>query len=133
MSLHYTVGWSTPAHHTCFVALLSFLEIHTFLSACQVPLADPILLFTSLSDPSCVLDVPTPRYTKFSTCSNSSPSTSRRNFLFPSPRNRHSVFCMFIFIPIFWLTCVTPVSFCNSFSCSASRAMSSANLKSLHL
>src|SRR6218665_27493 len=92
-----------------FVALLSSLEFHTFPSACQVPLANPILLSTSLSDPSCqscVLIFP-PRYTKFSVCSNSCPSTSRRNFLFPSPRNWHSVFCMLIFIPIFLLTCAT--------------------------
>src|SRR6218665_55337 len=83
-----------------FVALLSSLEFHTFPSACQVPLANPILLSTPLSDPSCVLIFP-PRYTKFSVCSNSCPSTSTRNFLFPSPRNWHSVFCMLIFMPIF--------------------------------
>src|SRR6218665_575288 len=77
--------------HACFCGLAQF---HTFPSACQVPLANPILLSTS--DPSnCVLIFP-PRYTKFSVCSNSCPSTSRRNFLFPSPRNWHSVFCMII-------------------------------------
>ena len=43
----------------------------------------------------------------------------------------HSVFCMLIFMPIFWLTCATSVNvFYNPFSCSASKAMSSANLKS---
>src|SRR6218665_3646377 len=38
----------------------------------------------------------------------------KQNFLLLSPKNWHSVFCMFIFMPIFGLTCVTPVSvFCN--------------------
>src|SRR6218665_1594837 len=41
-----------------FVALLSSLEFHTFLSACQVPLPNPILFSTFLSDPSCVLIFP---------------------------------------------------------------------------
>src|SRR6218665_269484 len=41
-----------------------------------------------------------PRYTKFWVCSNSCPSTSRRHFLFRSPRNWHSVFCVFIFMPM---------------------------------
>src|SRR6218665_1866339 len=42
-------------------------------------------------------------------------------------------FCLLwhsVFMPIFWLTCATSVNiFCNPFSCSARRAMSSANLK----
>src|SRR6218665_1051122 len=77
---------TSTSYMRVFVALLSSLEFHTLPSACQVPLANPILLSTSLPDPSCVLIFP-PRYTKFSVCSNSCPYTSRRNFLFPSPRN----------------------------------------------
>src|SRR6218665_3567142 len=99
-ALYSSVLNTSTSYIRVFVALLSSLEFHTFPSACQVPLANPILLSTSLSDPSCVLMFP-PRYTKFSVCSNSCPSTSRRNFLFPSLQNRHSVFCMFIFMPIF--------------------------------
>src|SRR6218665_1579683 len=41
-----------------FVALFSYLEFHIFPSACQVPLANPILLSTSLSVPFCVLMIP---------------------------------------------------------------------------
>src|SRR6218665_3373688 len=85
-----------------FVTLLSSLEFHTFPGACQVPLANPILHSTSLSDPSCVLFPP--RYTKFSICSNSCPSTSRRNFLFPSPRNWHSVFCMLMLVFLLYIS-----------------------------
>src|SRR6218665_714661 len=48
-------------------------------NACHVTIANPILLFTSWLDPSCVLMFH-PRYTKFSVCSNSSYSTLRRNF-----------------------------------------------------
>src|SRR6218665_320033 len=128
-ALYSRVLNTSTSYMRAFVALLSSLEFHTFpCSACQVPLVNPILLSTSLSDSSCVLIFP-PRYTKFSLCSNSCPSTSRRNFLFPSPRNWHSVvFCMLIYMPIFWLICATSVNiFCNPFSCSASRAMSSAN------
>src|SRR6218665_1918262 len=78
--------------------------------------------FEMTGNNSCVLMVPL-RYTKFSVCSNSCPSTSRRNFLFSSSKNWHSLFCMFICMPIFWLTCATPVSvFCNLFSCSVSKA-----------
>src|SRR6218665_2360103 len=91
-----------PRIPACFVALLSSLEFHTFPSACQVPFANPILLSISLSDPSCVLIFP-PRYTKFFVCSNSCHSTSRRNFLFSSPRNWHSVFCMLMQNTIYWL------------------------------
>src|SRR6218665_835472 len=64
---------TSPSYMRVFVALLSSLEFHTFPSACQVPFANPILLSTFLSDPSCVLIFP-PRYTKFSVCSNSCPS-----------------------------------------------------------
>src|SRR6218665_4053347 len=102
VSALYSRVLNTSTSYMCiFVALLSSLEFHTFPSTCQVPLANPIVHSTSLSDPSCVLIFP-PRYTKFSVCSNSCPSTSRRNFLFPAPRNWHSVFCMLIFMPIFW-------------------------------
>src|SRR6218665_2395424 len=94
VSALYSRVLNTSTSYMCvFVALLSSLEFHTFLSTNQVPLANLILLSTSLSDPSCVLIFP-PRYTQFSICSNSCPSPSRQNFLFPSPRNWHSVFCM---------------------------------------
>src|SRR6218665_2769998 len=85
-ALYSRVLNTSTSYMRVLVALLSSLEFHTFPSACQVPLANPILLSTSLPDPSCVLIFP-PRYTKFSVCSNSCPYTSRRNFLFPSPRN----------------------------------------------
>src|SRR6218665_2692603 len=99
MSQRYTVGCSTPVPHTC-----------VFLWPCSVPWSStpspapakfPLPTQFSFSHPCQTTLVFPPRYTKFSVCSNSCPSTSRRNFLFPSPRNWHSVFCMLIFMPIF--------------------------------
>src|SRR6218665_1566683 len=75
LSVHVSALYSrmvntSTSYMSVFVALLSSLEFHTFPSACQVPLANPILLSTSLSVLSCVLMIP-PRYTKLCVCEQS--------------------------------------------------------------
>src|SRR6218665_2485818 len=50
-ALYSTVLNTSTSYMHIFVALLGSLEFHTFQKACQVPLANPILLSTSLSDP----------------------------------------------------------------------------------
>src|SRR6218665_2069224 len=57
VSALYSVLRTSTSYMRVFVALLSSLEFHTFPSACQVPLASPILLSTSLSVPSCIFNI----------------------------------------------------------------------------
>src|SRR6218665_286484 len=110
--------------NACFCNLAQFLGVPHLLSS----LNNPIILSTSLSDPSSVLVIP-PRYTKFSVCSSSCPSTFWRNFLLPSSNNFHCLLYIYLHNH-FLLSCATPVSvvFCSPSVCSASRATSSANL-----
>ena len=61
--------------HACLCGLAQLFGVPHLpqcLPQCHVPITNPILLSTSLSDPSCVSMIP-PRYTKFSVCPNSCP------------------------------------------------------------